>query len=389
MLLPKTRQILACVLLAAPAAAQVPAPTGTSAPSTPPQAAPSQAAPSQAAPSQAKEAEPVYMGRRIAQTMSARGASWLIRNSRENEENGVLLRKWLDVQPGDAIADFGCGNGYHTLPLAIEVGAKGKVFAVDLQPEMLELLAERAEAEAARLGTTLNVEPILATTDAPNLPPKSCDFVLMVDVYHELSNPARVLGALEGALTEDGVIVLVEYRAEDRSVPIKPLHKMSKAQVIAEMAANGFTLAAETDELPWQHAMAFARDKTDAPIADFESAIRPHLGTTAMAAGFLDAMSNDDPRIVAPFLDETVGIDGGLPWQGKKAAIEIGRWMKASETPLIPAGTTCALTMKATGEADGVLTPPEGLAIFESRVHVHLHRNENGLWLIDQWSAVQ
>ncbi len=343
-------------------------------------------------PEAAPEGRSVYMGRRVAQTMHWRGAKWLMRETRENEENGRMLRDWLDVQPGTAVADLGCGNGYHTLPLAAAVGPKGKVYGVDLQPEMLEFLKERAADEALERGTPLNLEPILATVDDPNLPAKSCDFVLMVDVYHELSHPTSVLRAVRSALREDGVVVLVEFRAEDRSVPIKPEHKMDKAQIIAEMAANGFKLAAETDELPWQHAMAFGAisvmDWDAKPALGWDGA-RPRFESAAMTQGFLDAMAQDDPRILAPFLADTVAMDGGLPLQRSSVAKDIGRWMKSSETPLIPSGTTFELEPKSSGYVSGTLTPPEGQSIYGNRVRIGLAKNVDGLWLVDTWLPSQ
>ena len=193
-----------------------------------------------------------YLGREVARTMHWRGAPWLMRETREQEENGVRLREWLAVEPGQAVCDLGCGNGYHTLPLAEAVGSEGRVFAVDLQPRMLELLDERAQEAGVQ-----NLVPIEATVDDPRLPEASCDLVLLVDVYHEISHPVSVLGHLRRALKPGGEVVLVEFRTEDRYVPIKPEHKMTKAQVVREMAANGFELARETDALPWQHAMAF------------------------------------------------------------------------------------------------------------------------------------
>jgi len=194
-----------------------------------------------------------FLGRQIAQTMHWTGAPWLLRQTREDEENGAVLREWLAVLPGQVVCDLGCGNGYHTLPLARAVGKNGKVFAVDLQPQMLTLLRLRAERENLD-----NLEYVEATVSDPRLPPASCDLVLLVDVYHELSHPVRVMAAIRRALRPGGRLVLVEFRAEDASVPIKPEHKMTKAQVVLEMASHGFEAVDEFDGLPWQHAMAFA-----------------------------------------------------------------------------------------------------------------------------------
>ena len=233
------------------------------------------------------EGRATYLGREVAHTMHWAGAGWLMRRTREDEENGVALRAWLAVERGQAICDLGCGNGYHTLPLAEAVGPDGRMFAVDLQPEMLVMLQQRTEE--AELDNVAFVE---ATVDDPKLPPSSCDLVLMVDVYHELSHPVRVMRRVRRALKEGGEVVLVEFRAEDPEVPIKPEHMMSKAQVIREMASHGFALSRETDDLPWQHAMAFA------PVADPPRDFEPRQ----VLRGFGAALRGVDPRVVRAFL---------------------------------------------------------------------------------------
>lgn len=196
-----------------------------------------------------------YKGREIAQTMHWRGAEWLMRASREKDENAAAMLQALDVQPGWTVCDLGCGNGYHTLPLAQLVGPKGSVYAVDIQAEMLDLLAKRTEAA----GIT-NVERIVGAAADPHLPGGSCDLILLVDVYHELSYPEHILAAIRRALKPKGRLVLVEFREEDPDVPIKPLHKMSKAQILRELQPNGFVLVEEFDKLPWQHVMMFSID---------------------------------------------------------------------------------------------------------------------------------
>ena len=193
-----------------------------------------------------------YMGRKIAQTMHYSGAEWLIRNVREREERCSLMLANLGVKGGQTVCDMGCGNGYHTLPIAKLVGKKGQVLAVDVQPKMLEFLRERVEAQGID-----NVTPILGSFHDPRLPANSTDIVLMVDVYHEFSHPETMLAAIKRSLKPKGLVVLVEYREEDPEVPIKPLHKMSKAQVNKELKANGFKLVREFDLLPWQHMMFF------------------------------------------------------------------------------------------------------------------------------------
>lgn len=196
-----------------------------------------------------------YLGRRIAQTMGYGGATWLIRENREDEERTSEVMKQLDLKPGMVVCDLGCGNGYYSLMMAKQVAPGGKVLAVDIQPEMLHLLDLRAK----ELGTT-NIEPVLSSVVDPRLPADTIDLLLMVDVYHEFSHPAQMLAGIRQSLKDDGLVVLAEYREEDPNVPIKPLHKMSKRQIMLEYQTNGFRLAKQYDGLPWQHLMFFERD---------------------------------------------------------------------------------------------------------------------------------
>ena len=196
-----------------------------------------------------------YLGRQIATTMHYTGAPWLVRESRQREEDCRRLLEELDIQPGQTLCDMGCGNGFYTLPMARLTGTEGKVFAVDIQPEMLRFLKGRARDAGIR-----NVRTVLSTQTDPKLPKDSIDLLLLVDVYHEFSHPKEMLQTIRKALKPDGRIALAEFRAEDRNVPIKPLHKMSKQQILKEFGANGFKLVDEFDELPWQHLMFFARD---------------------------------------------------------------------------------------------------------------------------------
>jgi ubiquinone/menaquinone biosynthesis C-methylase UbiE len=197
-----------------------------------------------------------YKGRTIARTMHYTGAGWLVRGEREQEERASQMLKVLGVKPGQVVCDLGCGNGFHTLKLAKMVGPRGRVLAVDVQREMLLLLKQRAkENELA------NIELIHSLYHDPKLPEGKLDLVLMVDVYHEFSHPEHMLRAIHKALKPDGRIALVEFRAEDPKVPIKPEHKMTKEQILKEYRPNGFRLVGEYDKLPWQHLMFFGRDE--------------------------------------------------------------------------------------------------------------------------------
>jgi len=205
----------------------------------------------------ATEAAPArYMGREIATTMHYTGADWLLRESRQREEDCKRLIKELRVKPGQVICDMGCGNGFYTLKLAQLTGKTGKVYAVDIQQEMLDMLQRRAQA--AKLE---NIVALLGTETDPHLPAGSLDLVLMVDVYHEFSQPEPMLKAIRKSLKPTGRIALVEFRAEDPNVPIKSEHKMSKQQILKEFPANGLKLTGQFDDLPWQHLMYFSRDE--------------------------------------------------------------------------------------------------------------------------------
>lgn len=204
-----------------------------------------------------------YMGRPIAQTMHHQGAPWLMRETREAEEDPAALLEALQLSAGDVACDVGAGSGYHTLRMARLVGDQGTVYAADIQPQMLDML--QASARAAGL---TNIRAVHNTQADAGLEPGSCDVILLVDVYHEFAQPAQMLQSMRAALKPDGVIALVEFRAEDPRIPIKPLHKMSKAQILRELPANGLKLVREVNSLPWQHVMFFQRDDgPDATIA--------------------------------------------------------------------------------------------------------------------------
>ncbi len=196
-----------------------------------------------------------FMGREIAQTMHFAGAPWLVRDSREREEDCRTLLKMLDVKPGQTVCDMGCGNGFYTLKLARLVGPRGTVLAVDIQQEMLRLLQERAADQKID-----NIQLVLGGVADPHLPEGKVDLILCVDVYHEFSHPVQMLSEIRKALSPHGRVALVEFRAEDPKVPIKKLHKMSKKQILKEWESNGFKLIGQFDKLPWQHLMFFAKE---------------------------------------------------------------------------------------------------------------------------------
>lgn len=201
-----------------------------------------------------------YRGREIAQTMHYTGAPWLVRESRQREEDCRMLLEALAVEPGQTICDMGCGNGFYTLELARRVGPRGRVYAVDIQPEMLRMLAERAAAAGLD-----NIRPLLGTPVDPRLPAGAVDMVLCVDVYHEFSHPEEMLARIRASLKPDGRLVLAEFRGEDPAVPIKPLHKMTKRQMRAELEPAGFAVDREFDRLPWQHLVFFRLDRGQGP----------------------------------------------------------------------------------------------------------------------------
>ncbi len=196
-----------------------------------------------------------YMGRQIAQVMSHYGIGWLEREEREQEENTTQLLKNLAVQPGNVIADIGAGSGYHSTLLSKMVG-NGKVYAVDVEPEMIAYLNDRIKREGKK-----NIIPVLGTEKKVSLPANSMDMMLLVDVYHEFSFPYEMALSMLEALKPGGKLVLVEFRAEDPNVPIKAIHKMSQQQAVKEFKAAGFTFEKNSSNLPWQHCLIFRKPK--------------------------------------------------------------------------------------------------------------------------------
>jgi|GEM_PF-498596 len=195
-----------------------------------------------------------FMGREIAHVMSSDGAEWLDRPEREEEEKTALLVKNLGLKRGDQAVDLGAGTGFITWKMAGEVGPGGRVFAVEIQQEMLDLLSAKMKSQ----GIT-NVVPVLGTTESPNLPAGSADLILMVDVYHELEFPYEVMQSVITALKPGGRVVFVEYRAEDPAVPIKKVHKMSQTQLKKEMGLFPLEFQQTIDVLPRQHMMFFRK----------------------------------------------------------------------------------------------------------------------------------
>jgi SAM-dependent methyltransferase len=191
-------------------------------------------------------------GRRYAPVMGYQGAPWLERSEREEEEAPDVALDLLQIAKGASVADIGAGSGYITVRLAARVGATGRVFANDVQPQMLNLLGRRLNNSRIT-----NVTLIEGTLDDPKLPAASIDLALMVDVYHELSQPQSILRHLRESLKPGGRLVLLEYRKEDPTVPIKPEHKMSVAEARMELEAEGFTLARVDETLPRQHILIF------------------------------------------------------------------------------------------------------------------------------------
>jgi precorrin-6B methylase 2 len=195
-----------------------------------------------------------YMGREIALVMGHEAAGWLDRPEREKEEQPTRLIALLKFKPGEVVADVGAGSGYLTFRVAEKVGATGKVLAVDVQPEMLDIIRKKMKDKGVA-----NVEPVLGAETDPKLPAAAVDTIVMVDVYHEFSHPYEMSEAMVKALKVGGRLVFAEYRREDETVPIKLVHKMSERQVKKEMAAFPLKHVKTDDSLPWQHVIVFEK----------------------------------------------------------------------------------------------------------------------------------
>lgn len=194
-----------------------------------------------------------YMGREIAHVMGFQGINWLERPEREQEENTSILLKNMDINPTDIIADIGAGSGYHVFKMA-PMANKGTIYAVDIQDEMLEALRTKKKVQNIQ-----NIKIVKGGEKSVNLPENSVDKILMVDVYHEFNYPKEMISSIKKALKPKGELFLIEYRGEDRTVPIKELHKMTEAQAVKEMKAAGLSLKKNKDNLPWQHSMVFSK----------------------------------------------------------------------------------------------------------------------------------
>jgi ubiquinone/menaquinone biosynthesis C-methylase UbiE len=195
-----------------------------------------------------------YLGREIAHVMGWQAASWLEREEREREERTSVLIDDLHLQPGMVIADVGAGSGYLSRRMAPLVAPGGRILAVDIQPEMLALLAK-----AAADPRYANIEPVPGTASDTRLPTGSVDLAIMVDVYHELEYPHEVLASIVRALKPGGRVAFVEYRGEDAAVPIKSLHKMTEKQIRLEAGKQALVWERTGKRLPWQHLVVFRK----------------------------------------------------------------------------------------------------------------------------------
>jgi ubiquinone/menaquinone biosynthesis C-methylase UbiE len=195
------------------------------------------------------------LGREIAYVMGYQGINWLERSEREKEENVSRLIKNMGININDIIADVGAGSGYHAFKMA-PLAEKGLIYAVDIQPEMLNVIEKKK-----RSTKILNIETILGSEKSINLPKNSVDKILMIDVYHEFSYPIEMIESIKNALKPEGQLFLIEYRGEDSAVPIKKIHKMTEKQSVLEMEAAGLKLKGNIDNLPWQHCMVFEKNQ--------------------------------------------------------------------------------------------------------------------------------
>jgi ubiquinone/menaquinone biosynthesis C-methylase UbiE len=192
--------------------------------------------------------------RKIAQVMGPGGADWLVRPERQSEEHPDEALDALKIPKGATVADVGAGVGYFTWRLAERVGPSGVVYGEDIQQAMLDQLRKNMQARHIT-----NVREVLGGIDDPKLPKDSVDLIILVDVYHEFSEPEKMLDRMRESLKPNGRLVLLEYRGEDPKVPIKPEHKMTLKQVRAEVEPEGYRFDESIEVLPEQHIIVFRR----------------------------------------------------------------------------------------------------------------------------------
>lgn len=318
-----------------------------------------------------------YLGRPIATTMHWLGAEWLIREEREAEEHVSRLVELLELEPGDRVCDLGAGNGALSLPIARAVGPAGRVWAVDIQQPMLDLLEQRAREEGVP-----NVTCVLGREADFDLPAETCDLVLMVDVYHELSDPARMLAHVAGVLAPGGRLCLAEYRLEDPQVPIKRLHRMSQAQIVRELAENGYRHVAGPDDLPRQHLEFFVHDLFAGLDGD---AGREPLVVSEFLRGWRRALGSGDARLLAPFHGREVRLRGTVGDLAARDAVravpgsDLARALVREARPLAPEAR------REAEDAEAALTRLSGStwrAVLElealGRIELELARDDQG-----------
>jgi ubiquinone/menaquinone biosynthesis C-methylase UbiE len=232
-----------------------------------------------------------YMGRQIADVMSWQGADWLFRETRIEEEQPEAMLDALKIPPGSTVADVGAGAGYHSIRLARRVGPEGTVLATDVQPEMIQMLKQNIAAAGVK-----NVKPLLCRQQDSMLPEGKVDLILMVDVYHECTDPETALQGFCRALRPGGRLVLVEFRGEDPDVPIKPEHKMTVRQVRREIEPQGLTFKTSLEFLPWQHVIIFEKPAQQVDQSSSRSTSEPNAGSARRA----DRRKPSPPRSSSP-----------------------------------------------------------------------------------------
>lgn len=220
-----------------------------------------------------------YMGRQIAHVMGHQAADWLERPSREEEERTDDMINLLSLKPGENVADIGAGTGYVTRRMAKKIAPNGKVYAVEIQQEMLDLLS----ANMKQRGLT-NIVPILGTVTDPKLPTNALDLIILVDVYHELDHPYEMTEAMVRSLKPGGRLVFIEFRKEDPNVPIKEVHKMSEAQVKKEMSVHPLEYSQTLTNLPIQHVIIFKKTSEQKPRAGVDGVSAPTVPSLSKRA---------------------------------------------------------------------------------------------------------